>query len=319
MSNAGPPHGVNAHEGLNPAAPTLPARIVAGQRAAASGGGKSGAAREAANVAALSIWPTEAIRQQVVPLLPGFTMQVLPAIDSTNSELMRRARAGQRDPVLLVAERQTAGRGRLGRHWHSDGPPAAGGAIPAQGTGSGAGSLTFSLALPLAPNDWSGLSLAVGVSVVRSLHPQLRLKWPNDIWLDDRKLAGILIETASFGESRFAVIGIGINILPRAGEGLSTPPASLQEVLPELDAPAVLLRVAPALVQALLLFETQGFAPFKVAFKTRDMLYGRAIILSDGTTGDAAGVDGTGALMVHTSSGMKAITSAEVSVRPVGA
>ena len=64
-------------------------------------------------------WPAEAIWEAVAPLLPGFSVEVLPEIDSTNTELMRRARAGQVDPVLLVAERQTAGRGRLGRDWHS--------------------------------------------------------------------------------------------------------------------------------------------------------------------------------------------------------
>ena len=250
-----------------------------------------------------SIWPAETIWQEVVPFMPGFTVEVLPAIDSTNSELMRRARAGQRDPVLLVAEQQTAGRGRLGRNWHS----------------GVTGSLTFSLALPLAPKDWSGLSLAVGVSVASSLHPALRLKWPNDIWLEDRKLAGILIETASFGENRLAVIGVGINILAHAGDGLSTAPAYLQELLPELDAATALSRIVPALVQALLLFEVQGFGPFQAAFKARDLLRGRAVVLSDGTSGEAGGVDGTGALLVHTSAGMRAITSAEVSVRPVGA
>jgi BirA family biotin operon repressor/biotin-[acetyl-CoA-carboxylase] ligase len=87
-------------------------------------------------------------------VLPGFTVEVLPEIDSTNTELMRRARTGQTEPVLLVAERQTAGRGRLGRPWASD---------------VGA-SLTFSLGLPLAPTDWSGLSLAVGVALAESLH-----------------------------------------------------------------------------------------------------------------------------------------------------
>jgi BirA family biotin operon repressor/biotin-[acetyl-CoA-carboxylase] ligase len=60
-------------------------------------------------------WPAEAVWEQVAPLLPGFTVEVLPEVDSTNTELMRRARAGQLEPVLLVAERQSAGRGRLGR------------------------------------------------------------------------------------------------------------------------------------------------------------------------------------------------------------
>ncbi|MEO7549170.1 MAG: biotin--[acetyl-CoA-carboxylase] ligase, partial [Ramlibacter sp.] len=176
-------------------------------------------------------WPAEAIRAAVAPSLPGFTVEVLPQVDSTNTELMRRARAGQTDPVLLVAERQTAGRGRLGRDWHS-----------------GAGdALTFSLALPLAPADWSGLSLAVGVSLAESLHPDIRLKWPNDLWLADRKLGGILIETASFGQAgqarRYAVVGVGINLVAREVAGLSTPPAWLQELLPGCDAGQALLRV----------------------------------------------------------------------------
>mgnify|MGYP002135186708 CR=1 FL=1 len=186
-------------------------------------------------------WPAEAIWEAVSPLLPGFTVEVLPTIDSTNTELMRRARNGQCEPTLLVAEQQTAGRGRLGRVWQSD---------------VGA-SLMMSLGLPLAPQDWSGLSLAVGVSVAESLQPVLPplganqparvgLKWPNDLWLGgaagDRKLGGILVETASFvapqavapqtntSTARYVVVGIGINVLPRSPEGMSMPPGSLQEV-----------------------------------------------------------------------------------------
>ncbi len=141
-------------------------------------------------------WPAEALWEAIAPQWPGFTVEVLPRIDSTNTELMRRARAGQCEPILLVAEEQTAGRGRLGRQWQ----------------GQPGDSLMFSLGLPLAPQDWSGLSLAVGVSVAESLQavlpplgsgqPRLCLKWPNDLWLcdgrSDRKLGGILVETANF-------------------------------------------------------------------------------------------------------------------------
>jgi BirA family transcriptional regulator, biotin operon repressor / biotin---[acetyl-CoA-carboxylase] ligase len=257
------------------------------------------------NDAPVAAWPMEAISQLVLPHLPGFLAQVVPTIDSTNSELMRRARAGQRGPVLLVAQRQTAGRGRLGRSWHSD----AADTEPA--------SLTFSLALPLKARDLAGLSLAVGVGVARCLHPQLRLKWPNDIWLHERKLAGILIETAVFDSSVHAVIGIGINIgLPRDAAHFAQPPAALHELLPGVGAPDVLQRVVPVLVQDVLLFEAQGLTPFLAAFQARDLLSGRAVVLSDGSTGTAAGVDGVGALLVHTAAGMKTITSAEVSVRP---
>jgi BirA family biotin operon repressor/biotin-[acetyl-CoA-carboxylase] ligase len=248
-------------------------------------------------------WPAEAIWEVVSPLLPGFTVEILPEIDSTNTELMRRARAGQTEPVLLVAERQTAGRGRLGREWKSD----------AQGRGE---TLTFSLGLPLMPTDWSGLSLAVGLSVAQSLHPRLKLKWPNDIWLEDRKLAGILIETASVGTQRYAVIGIGINIVAPTATDLRTPPADLREVLPEVLAPDVLAHLVPPLIQALQRFEQFGFTPLVSGFAERDLLLGREVVCTDGTTGVARGVNASGALLLHTVSGLQKISSAEVSVRP---
>jgi BirA family biotin operon repressor/biotin-[acetyl-CoA-carboxylase] ligase len=259
------------------------------------------------------IWPAEAIWEAVSPLLPHFTVEVLPEIDSTNTELMRRARGGQIDPILLVAERQTAGRGRLGRQWYS-GDSASGGGDFVDGA---LPSLMFSLGLPLAPKDWSGLSLAVGLSIVESLHPDLQLKWPNDAWLELRKMAGILIETASFENVRYAVIGVGINIAPRDGQGLSTPPASLSELLPGMTAPATLVRVVEPLVLAIQRFEVQGFGPMRAAFHARDLLYGRTVLCSGGVTGVARGVDADGALLVHTENGLKKITSAEVSVRPV--
>ena len=246
----------------------------------------------------------ELIREALAPILPAFTVEVLPRLASTNSELMRRGRARLTGPVLLVAEQQTAGRGRLGRAWQS-----------------GAGdSLTFSLGLMLAPADWSGLSLAVGVCLADALHPRLQLKWPNDLWLDDRKLGGILIETASTGEgpatARYAVVGVGINVVHRQIQGLTTPPAALQELLPEIDAGQALRRVVQPLVQTLQAFQNFGFAPFRDRFNARDALRERRVVLSDGSVGTAHGASETGALLVHTSHGMHAVTSSEVSVRP---
>ncbi|MCZ2406632.1 MAG: biotin--[acetyl-CoA-carboxylase] ligase [Burkholderiales bacterium] len=269
-------------------------------------------------------WPAEALWEAVAPQLPGFTVEVLREIDSTNSELTRRARAGRCDSVLLVAEQQTAGRGRMGRPWRS--APGA--------------SLTFSLGLTLAPLDWSGLSLAVGVSVAESLQPQLpapgsatpriALKWPNDLWLGgargDRKLGGILVETASVvgtaaahapAGARCVVVGVGLNVQAPEGAGLSLPPGSLQEIEPGLDAPTALLRIVPPLVSTLQAFALYGFAPLQPRFALRDALAGRQVQLSDGTQGEAHGVAEDGALLVHTAQGMQAVTSAEVSVRPV--
>ena len=274
-------------------------------------------------------WPAEAIWQAVAPALPGFTVEVLPEVDSTNSELLRRLKGSpgippRPEPLLLVAERQSAGRGRLGRSWQS-----------ARGA-----SLTFSLGLPLQPADWSGLSLAVGVSVAESLDPPLTgsplqwrigLKWPNDLWLaaalGERKLAGILVETAIWEGLRFVVIGVGINIEPveLAAAAETTPataaiaPGCLRELDSGIDAPQALLRIVPALVQAVQAFEQFGFAPFQARFAARDVLADRAVQLSDGSQGTAHGVADNGALRVLTAAGLQEVSSAEVSVRPVAA
>ena len=263
-------------------------------------------------------WPAEAIWQAVVPHLPGFTVEVLPEIDSSNSELMRRCRAGQSDPTLLVAERQTAGRGRLGRQWHS--PPGS--------------SLTFSLGLVLNPDDWGGLSLAVGTSLADSLSEatgaDLRIKWPNDVWLGGDKLAGVLVETASAGlatPGRYVVVGVGLNV--RQPEPGWAPPASadqvltaqtpawLQDAVPEMDAPGALMAVAARLVADLQRFEQLGFAAFAQRFAQRDALAGRELVLSDGRRGLAGGVSADGALRLEVHGRMEEVISGEVSVRPV--
>ena len=280
-------------------------------------------------------WPAEAIWEAVAPGLPGFTVEVLPSIDSTNTELMRRLRgqngvAAQTESVLLVAETQTAGRGRLGRVWQS----------------RRGDSLMLSLSLPMQPADWSGLSLVVGISVAESLdplparastetgqRPHIYLKWPNDLWLatpqGDRKLCGILVETAGAGAAspRQVVIGIGVNIrtpvtslaIDPHAKAATVPPGGLQDVWPHASAENALLALVPPLVQALQSFETYGFRPFQSRFAARDVLAGREVQLSDGTFGTAHGVAEDGALLVQTAAGMKQITSSEISVRPVAA
>jgi BirA family transcriptional regulator, biotin operon repressor / biotin---[acetyl-CoA-carboxylase] ligase len=270
-------------------------------------------------------WPAEAIWEAVAPNLTNFTVEVLPEIDSTNTELMRRAKAGHIEPILLVAEKQTAGRGRLGRDWHDLGERSE--TVP---------TLTFSLGLLLSPVDWSGLSLAVGVSVAQSLNPKIGLKWPNDLWLQDRKLAGILIETCAIGQARYVVVGVGINItkpmenLNSHTEPLRRAPAWLQELLPQMNAPDALLRIAPALIDTIMTFAAQGFAPFQTRFNQRDVLRDRQIMVDDNhvsakahaqaqakTTGTALGVNRIGELKIQTAQGAITINSSEVSVKPL--
>ena len=291
-------------------------------------------------------WGAEALWQQLVPLLPGLSVEVVARALSTNTSLLERARAtpdvrdntsansadvvvrrsvesgafGRRavdlQPCLLVAEHQSAGRGRQGRSWQS---------LPGA-------SLTFSLGLPLAATDWSGLSLAVGVALCEALEPahsagpQIGLKWPNDLWLMDgplhgaatgRKLGGILIETVAAGTQRLVIIGVGLNVLPFDVAEANTGFAALHELDAATTAPTVLAKIALPLVRALQQFEREGFAAFAERFAARDLLRGRTVRTTSAEVpeGIARGVSLQGALLVQSASGIASVTSGEVSVR----
>lgn len=295
-------------------------------------------------------WGAEALWQQLQPLLPGLSVEVVARIDSTNTTLLERARqaapalgarqsdppgmalppsgrrAADAQPCLLVAEQQTRGRGRQGKVWQS----------------SVGASLTFSLALPLAPADWSGLSLAVGLALAEALDAtqpgqatRLGIKWPNDLLLRDaaapggigRKIGGILIETVQAGAQRVAVVGVGLNLQPLPPQPdapeLSWGHACLQEWLPGITAPQALARVALPLVQALKAFERGGFAPLQGAFAARDVLAGLPVTttLPGLPQGVADGVDHTGTLWLQVPGPQgpqrQPVASGEVSLRPL--
>ena len=292
-------------------------------------------------------WGAEALWQQLTPLLPELSVEVMAQLGSTNTELLERLRrrpdgrgtepartdhvsVGRRhadtQPCLLVAEHQTRGRGRQGKEWLA----------------SPGASLTFSLALPMAPADWSGLSLAVGLAVAETFDPQspggtprLGIKWPNDLLLMapaatggavaatlGRKLGGILIETVQVGEHRMAVVGIGLNLLPQpddaAERALSWGYACLQELEYGLTAPAALARLALPLVRSLQAFGRDGFAPLRARFASRDVLLGKPVTttLPDLPAGTADGVDATGTLWLRVAGQRRPVASGEVSLRP---
>ncbi|MFM7697090.1 MAG: biotin--[acetyl-CoA-carboxylase] ligase [Limnohabitans sp.] len=253
--------------------------------------------------------PVQTMLQRLDPLA---RFEHVPVLDSTNTELMRRARAGDTSTCLLWADQQTAGRGRMGRHWQ----------------GQPGDALTFSLGMVLSPADWSGLSLAVGCCLADSLDPThalgLALKWPNDLVAGQganmRKLGGILIETAVRNEpahpSRFAVIGIGLNLsVPTTNADYRSEPAGLREWLGQaLQPQEVMHMLLPHLTQGLQRFEREGFAAFHAAYLRRDALAGHALTLSNGTQGTAVGVDSQGVLQIDTSQGRVQVNSDEVSV-----
>jgi BirA family biotin operon repressor/biotin-[acetyl-CoA-carboxylase] ligase len=240
---------------------------------------------------------------------------------STNDDLLERVRAaaaaGETSfaPCLLVADAQTAGRGRNGRQWHSR---------PGH-------SLTFSLAWQPRRSDLGGLSLAVGAAIADALDPprdeapRIGLKWPNDLWLVDRdasrrgegrKLAGILIETAPLGAGRVAVIGVGVNVVAHAVAEAASGLASLDEVDRAATPESTLARIAPVLDAALARFDVAGFAGFADRFAARDVLRGRGVVAAGGNVaGVAAGIGSDGALLVDTGEGIVAVTSGEWRLR----
>jgi len=301
-------------------------------------------------------WGAESLWQEIEPLLPGFSVEVVARCDSTNTQLLERARrsGGRRDtpitgpgefdggpasplvtqpppmpygrraddtqPCLLVAEHQSRGRGRMGRPWQA----------------SAGASLTFSLSLSLEPMDWSGLSLAVGVALADALDPpseqgergrghRIGLKWPNDLWLLEapgrgRKLGGILIETVAVGSRRMAVIGVGLNVLPQPTRDLSSGYACLQELDARISAPEALRRVARPLVLAMQRFERKGFGAFAARFAARDLLAGHPVTTTSPEVpeGVADGVATDGSLRVRHGGQVHLLSSAEVSVRVQG-
>ena len=228
---------------------------------------------------------------------------------STNTEALQHLRDGG-GPLLVSASRQTAGRGRLGRAWLTDqaGDDAA---------------LTFTIAVTLPTElDLSGLSLAVGCTVADVLDAsgeRIRLKWPNDLFLDGAKLGGILIETIPLpDQQRGVVIGIGLNLAPLPPDAdrsaFASGHAALQALDPAATASATLDRLAPALRGMLADFEMLGFGPWQAAFSRRDLAAGRRVRVGE-RLGVARGVSITGELLLDTDAGLALISAGELSLK----
>jgi len=242
----------------------------------------------------------------------GVAVEVVLETGSTNADLLARA-PQLPDPLLLVAEHQTAGRGRAGRSWLS----------------SSENSLTFSLAWKFdgGPQRLSGLPLAVGVALgdaLALLGVRVELKWPNDVLKDGAKLAGILVETQSASVERgggtWAVIGIGLNlIMPDEVEARLGRSAAGAPWLARMDRDVLMAALLDALADALRLFAHQGFGAFSARWNLRHAWQGRPVVILDHgqvlQEGLAAGVDDSGRLLLDTAQGRVPVLAGDVSLR----
>ena len=242
-----------------------------------------------------------------------FTVDALAECDSTNSVLLLRAGQGAPSGSVVVADRQTAGRGSRGRRWES----------------SPGASLTFSLLWRFrgGVHRLAGLSLAVGVAVVRALAasgaPHITLKWPNDILLDEAKLGGILVELQGEENRSLAVMGIGINLaLPPDFERtpFHLPPTALAHVLQPLpERHELFARLLSELARVLDTFSYDGFAALRDEWQTYNVWQDRPVcLLREGRVvkeGVCRGADHDGALLVQTASGIERCLSGDLSLR----
>ena len=265
----------------------------------------------------LSLLQREAVLRDLGADAVHFNIEILDSASSTNTLAMQRAQQGAPGGLVIAAEWQEAGRGRMGRTWHS-------------GVG---GALTFSLLWRFTQGAafLSGLSLAVGVALIRALRTlgldEAGLKWPNDVVWRGNKLAGILIEMQGdmLGPSA-AVIGVGVNLrLSDAVRGrIDQAAADLETACGRpLDRNQLLALLLKELRRVLEAFAREGLAPLRAEWQRYHAHQDQAVtlILPDARSeqGFARGVAEDGALLIETPAGIRRYHSGEISLRPAAA
>ena len=254
----------------------------------------------------------------------NWTLESIDQSPSTNEDLMVRWRAGELwEPIARKAITQTSGKGRLGRTWVSHAKQA----------------LTFSVAYPFKKRiaELSGLSLACGLAVIKGIsqasgisqqdlkNAGLGLKWPNDIFLNDKKLAGMLLEGGQLdaSQSTWIVIGIGINLT--ADESLENsikrPIASLDQIsqIKSMDADVLWLAILKELAKTIEVFEQHSFVKFQDEWNSWDIYTNQncAIVQNEQIQleGLERGVDAEGHLLIESDNKIQKVISGDVSLK----
>jgi BirA family transcriptional regulator, biotin operon repressor / biotin---[acetyl-CoA-carboxylase] ligase len=238
-------------------------------------------------------------------------LEVIPVIDSTNQYLLDRMNTLQSGDAC-IAEYQQAGRGRRGRQWFSP---------------FGA-NLYMSMywRLEQGPAAAMGLSLVIGIVMAETLQQlgaqDVRVKWPNDLYLNDRKLAGILVElTGKTGDAAQIVMGAGINLAMRGADTAQINQGwiNLQEAGIAINRNDLAAKLINSLREALPLFERDGLAPFTHRWKALDNFIDRPVKLLIGDReihGTARGIDKQGGLVLEQDGELKSWVGGEISLRP---
>ncbi|GAA3675957.1 biotin--[acetyl-CoA-carboxylase] ligase [Nocardioides ginsengisoli] len=246
---------------------------------------------------------------EATALTPDLTFELLPEAPSTNQIAADRARSGAHEGLVVVADHQVAGRGRLDRVWTT--PP---------GT-----AVTFSLLLrpTVAPAAWPWLPLLVGHNVAKALIAQgydASVKWPNDVLLGDRKVAGILVERVETSTGPAAIVGVGLNVGLREDE-LPVPTATSLAIAgsTDPDRTQVLVDVVTAVREGYDVWQAggeQGTARLAASYRANCATIGREVRVElpggGELLGTATDIDADGRLVVETSDGAERVGAGDV-------
>jgi len=241
---------------------------------------------------------------------PCWPTLIFESIDSTNAEALRAVGGDIEAPFLVLAERQTAGRGRRGRTWVSP----------------FAENLYYSLVLRIdgGMRQLEGLSLVVGLAVMQALRElgiaKAGLKWPNDVLVEQRKIAGILLELVGDpADVCHVVLGIGINVNMQATDAVDQQWTSMQlEAGKAIDRNQLVALLNQRLQEYLTLHREQGFGPIQAQWEANHLWQGRAVSLIAGVSqvdGIVVGIDHQGALRLRVDGVEKSFSGGELSLR----
>lgn len=242
----------------------------------------------------------------------SWPIKVLSSIDSTNAEALRRLEQGHAAPFIILAEQQSAGRGRRGRSWMSP----------------FAENLYYSLVLQVSGGmrQLEGLSLVVGLALLQALRDagmvSVGLKWPNDVLADGRKIAGILLELSGDpADVCHVVIGIGVNVNMTAagGERIDQPWTSMAHELKRyIDRNALVCALNRQLSSYLQQHQEHGFVSLKDEWQVNHLWQGRTVVLTTGAQpieGEVLGIDSTGAICLRVAGQERVYSGGELSLR----
>jgi BirA family transcriptional regulator, biotin operon repressor / biotin---[acetyl-CoA-carboxylase] ligase len=257
--------------------------------------------------------PDAPIPAEIAPLLSDASWMHLTGggeTASTNDDARALARAEAPEGTVVLASRQTAGRGRLGRTWESP-----------------RGGAYFSLVLrpQVAPSEIAPLALVMGLGIARGLSKELgvevALKWPNDVYLSGGKLAGVLLEMAAETDRvNWVVAGVGLNLRRAQGFAPAEKTACLDDAVPGVAIATAVAVTLDGIAEAYAEWLRGGFSAMHSEYEARLMLIGSEVVVRDisgnvKAAGLVTGVDIDGRLLVSGVDGVQAVVAGEVTLR----